>query len=56
MCVDLINPCTDSIRNPGRGIPGLMDTCRVWALSRVRRNLTCTSYLFEGSSRIGFVH
>jgi hypothetical protein len=45
MCVGLRKPCTDSNRHPGCGIPGSMDTCRVWDLPRVRWILTFTSYL-----------
>jgi hypothetical protein len=37
-------------QHPGHGILGLMDTCRVWDLPRVRWILTCTSYL------LGLIH
>jgi hypothetical protein len=32
---------------PRAWYPRLMDTCRLWALPRVRWILTCTSYLLE---------
>jgi hypothetical protein len=50
MYVDLIRPCMDSNMHLGHGIPGLTDTSRVWDLPRVKRILTCTSYL------LGWIH
>jgi hypothetical protein len=47
MCVGLRNPCMNSNRQLGCGIPILMGTCRVWDLPRVRQILTCNSYLLE---------
>jgi hypothetical protein len=47
MCAGLRKPCRDSSRHPGHGIPRLTNTCKVWASPRVRRILTCTSYLLE---------
>jgi hypothetical protein len=43
--VGLRKPCKNSNMHQGHGILGLTYTCRAWDSPRVRKILTCTSYL-----------